>query len=341
MSALHVCVVGLGRAGHFHLNTISTSDKFHLVSVVEPNEELRNAVAEKYACKAYATLEDALTDSRLQAVVVASPTGLHAEHVTNALNAGKHVFCEKPLGNDLTEIDQCFALAESCNSALYIGFQRRCDASFMALKEHMPDLGGLRMLKASSRDNPRPPIEYLKTSNHIFHDMLIHDFDMLTFLLGAEVPETISANGFAHDTDIAEIEDYDTVLVNVQYGNGMICSIDSNRLSPYGYDQRLELFGDKGMGRVENQLDNHLQIATAAGFTQSTANHSFPQRYQEAYKRELEDFAEGLTKGQMYNVTKQECVIAHLMADAAWIAAKEQRVVRFKEEFKKELDKCL
>lgn len=341
MSALHVCVVGLGRAGHFHLSTISTSDKFTLASVVDPNEELRNAVAQKYNCKAYSTIEEALTDISLQAVVVASPTGAHFHQVTTALNAGKHVFSEKPLGNDLTEITESFAAANENKVALYIGFQRRCDASFMALKDNMHQLGGLRMLKASSRDNPRPPIEYLKISNHIFHDMLIHDFDMLTFLLGAEVPETITANGHAHDADIAEIGDYDTVLVNVQYANGMICSIDSNRLSPYGYDQRLELFGDKGMGRVENQLDNHLQLATTSGLNQSTANHSFPQRYKEAYKRELEDFADGISNGQMNNVTKQECIIAHLMADAAWIAAKEQRVVKFKEQFKEELGKCL
>lgn len=341
MSKLKVCVVGLGRAGHFHLSTITTSDKFQLVVVVDPSLDLATLVADKHNCKPYASFEEALSKEMFDVVVVASPTGLHQKQVLQALNADKQVFCEKPLGNNIEEIEQCFALAEEKDLALYIGFQRRYDASFMGLKARMAELGGLRMLKASSRDNPRPPIEYLRTSNHIFHDMLIHDFDMLTFLFGAMVPDKVTAYGHAHDADIAEIEDYDTVLVNVQYPNGMICSIDSNRLSPYGYDQRLELFGDKGMGRVENQLDDHLQIATVDGFSNSPANASFPQRYKDAYKRELEMFAEGLEQGVKHNVTKQECVIAHLLADAAWLAAKEQRVVQFKEQFKEELERCL
>lgn len=331
--AMRVCVVGLGRAGNFHLTAIKDIDGLQLQSVVDANPQVLQSTAEKWHCTGYSTIDEALQDNSLDIVIVASPTDSHYEYVTKSLQAGKHVFSEKPLGHTLEEIEQCFDLAAANNKALYLGFQRRYDASFMALKARLPQLGDVRIIKASSRDNPEPSMDYLRISGNIFHDMLIHDLDMLTFLLGTDIPETIYASGAAYNPEIADMDDLDTVLLTVKYPNGIVCSIDTSRISAYGYDQRIEVFGEKGMARVENKLNDNLQLATADGHLQSPANYSFPQRYKEAYFQELVAFADGLATGVHYNVTKRECVLAHLMADAAHESSKTGQAVRFDEQF--------
>jgi len=329
MSATTFCIVGLGRAGNFHLTSIKSIKNAKLLSVVDTNLDLIKQYGEAEGCNAYQTIDEALADPKLDAVVIASPTDSHFEYIIKALNAGKHVFTEKPLGHALHEVAECFDLAASKGLALYLGFQRRYDKSFMALKESLPQLGNLRLWKASSRDNPRPSIAYLSISGNIFHDMLIHDFDMLTYLLGAAIPEKVFAAGYAHDKEIANLNDFDTVLCTVQYPNGLICSIDTSRISAYGYDQRLEVFGEHGMAKAENQLNNTLQVSTAAGTNHSPANFSFPQRYKEAYTEIINQFIIGIENGVLNNVSKQACMLSHLIADAALEAALHNKVVDF------------
>ncbi len=333
MSVINFCIVGLGRAGNFHLTSIKLLKNANLLSVVDTNSTLLKQVGAAENCNTYQSINEALADPALDAVVISSPTDSHYDYIIKSLNAGKHVFAEKPVGHALHEVAECFDLASSKGLALHLGFQRRFDRSFMALKETLPQLGNLRLWKASSRDNPRPSIEYLSISGNIFHDMLIHDFDMLTFLLGAEVPEKIYATGYAHDKEIAALNDFDTVLVTVHYPNGLICSIDTSRISAYGYDQRLEVFGEHGMVRAENQLDHTLQLSTAKGTNISVANHSFPQRYKDAYMEELKQFTVGIETGVLNNVSKQECMLSHLIADAALEAALNNKVVDFKKEY--------
>lgn len=333
MTTINFCIVGLGRAGNFHLASIKLLKNAHLLSVVDTNPTLLQQISESEGCNTYQSIDEALADPKLDAVVIASPTDSHYDYIIKSLAAGKHVFTEKPLGHALHEVAECFDLAASKGLALYLGFQRRYDKSFVALKESLPQLGNLRLWKASSRDNPRPSIEYLSISGNIFHDMLIHDFDMLTFLLGAEVPEKVYATGCAHDKEIAALNDFDTVLVTVHYPNGLMCSIDTSRISAYGYDQRLEVFGEHGMARAENQLNNTLQLSTASGTNSSVANHSFPQRYKDAYMEELKQFLHGIENGILNNVTKQECMLSQLIADAALDAAVNNKVVDFKNEY--------
>jgi myo-inositol 2-dehydrogenase / D-chiro-inositol 1-dehydrogenase len=329
MGKITFCIVGLGRAGNFHLTSIKSLKNAELLSVVDANAELVKQYGDSEQCNAYLTIDEALADPKLDAVVIASPTDSHFEYIIKSLTAGKHVFTEKPLGHALHEVEECFDLAAAKGLALHLGFQRRFDKSFVALKEALPQLGNLRLWKASSRDNPRPSIAYLSISGNIFHDMLIHDFDMLTFLLGAAIPEKVFAAGYAHDKEIANLNDFDTVMCTVQYPDGLICSIDTSRISAYGYDQRLEVFGANGMVRAENQLNNTLQVSTAAGTNLSPANHSFPQRYKEAYTEIIRQFIAGIENGVLNNVSKQECMLSHLIADAALEAAMQNKVIDF------------
>ncbi|MDA0194075.1 MAG: Gfo/Idh/MocA family oxidoreductase [Bacteroidetes bacterium] len=326
---LEVCIVGLGRAGRFHLNSVKQLDKFRLKYVVEPNLSMAKEVLGDIDSTVTDDIDKALSDPSLDAVIVSSPTQFHYEHVRKSLEAGKNVFSEKPLGKTLEEIQTCFDLAHSKGLALHLGFQRRCDKNFNDLKESIKHIGQIRTIKTSSRDNPQPSFEYLKTSGNIFHDMLIHDFDMLIYLLGYKIPESVFAFGHAYDNDIASIPDFDTVLVTIKYPDGLICSIDTSRISVYGYDQRIELFGDLGMAIAENQRDSTVNLYTSAGTIQRPINYSFPQRYRESYYKEIEGFANEIDNKILYNVSRKECILGHVIANAAHESATTNTVVDF------------
>ena len=160
--------------------------------------------------------------------------------------------------------------------------------------------------------------------------MLIHDFDMLCFLFGPMVPESVYAMGHAYDPDIKSIPDFDTVMVNIQYPNGLMCCIDTSRISAYGYDQRIEVFGENGMAIAENERDSTVQLYTETGMHLDKIQHSFPQRYKESYLAEMEQFANGIQTNRLYSVSKQECVLSHLIADAAHESAISECPIQFK-----------
>ena len=247
-----VCIVGLGRAGRFHLASIKNLDSIELKYVVDPALSTRDDIVQNNDFILLEDIEEALADDELDAAIISPPTQYHFECVTRFLEAGKHVFTEKPLGKSLAEIQACFELSAKQEKALFLGFQRRYDRNFRALKSKVETLEPIKIIKTSSRDNPQPSLDYLKISGNIFHDMLIHDFDMLIFLLGGEPPISVFAYGHAYDEDIRKIPDLDTVMVILKYKTGLICSIDTSRNAIYGYDQRLEIFGGGGMAIAEN-----------------------------------------------------------------------------------------
>lgn len=314
---MNIAIVGLGRAGHFHLNSISALPKLQLKYVVDPLIGKIETQFENRSWEGLDNIDSALSDRDLDAIVVASPTELHYQYIHQSLLSGKHVFSEKPLGKSVKEIKHCFQLANDQNRALYLGFQRRYDKNFNRLKEQLGSIGEPRIVKASSRDNPKPSLSYLSISGNIFHDMLIHDFDMVMHLFGAQKPKSVFAVGHAYDADIKDLGDYDTVLVTLEFHNGLICSIDTSRTASYGYDQRLEIFGSAGMLIAENELESSTKLYDTDGLHQSRVKYSFPQRYKECYQREMQDFIDGINFGKLFNVDENECLMSHLIADAA------------------------
>ena len=328
---MKVCIVGLGRAGRFHLNSINLIPSCEVKYIIDP----------VIACDIPADIADcsievldhadkALQDPEVSAFIVSPPTQFHFGYIKQALSAGKHVFTEKPLGKTTTEIEECYDLAAANQLCLFLGFQRRYDENFIALKKEISTIGPIRTLKASSRDNPKPSLDYLKISGNIFHDMLIHDLDMLLYLFDGQPPKTIYACGHAYDSDIASLADWDTVQLTIQFENGMICSIDTSRTAPYGYDQRLELFGEHGMAIAENVKNNTVQVYTEQGQQASPINYSFPQRYVAAYENEIADFIASIENGtKKHNISRSECLHAHHMADAAHESIKTGQVINY------------
>lgn len=330
---INLCIVGLGRAGKFHLQAINGLDSCSLKYVVDPGIEANNGLETAHNFSLLSELSPALADPLVDGVIVSAPTQFHYQIICKALEAGKHVFTEKPLGKTAAEIKTCFDLAKTKNLTLFLGFQRRYDTNFITLKKSIDTIGQVRTIKMSSRDNPKPTLDYLKISGNIFHDMLIHDFDMLQFLLGSRIPAAVSAFGHAYDTEIKKIPDFDTVLVTIKYPDGLICAIDTSRIADYGYDQRIEIFAENGMAIAENQKNNTVEVHTANGSFLSPINYSFPDRYKEAYRAEIADFVSAISKEKRFNISKRECLIAHFIAEAAYNSAVTNKVIDFKKEF--------
>ena len=329
--------MGLGRAGRFHLDSINQLDSCTLKYVVDPSLSPSDKIVTKNAFILLEDLKEALDDSEVDGVIVSAPTEFHFNYICQSLKAGKHVFTEKPLGKSAKEINICFDLAQKKGLAIFLGFQRRYDNNFIELKNSIEKIAKVRTVKMSSRDNPKPSLSYLKISGNIFHDMLIHDFDMLLFLMGYKVPISVFAYGYAYDPDIKKIPDFDTVLVTLKYADGLICAIDTSRSAVYGYDQRIELFGEKGMAIAENQKNNTVQVHTLEGVYQHPINYSFPQRYKEAYREEILDFVKGIQAGRPFNISKKQCLLGHLIADAAHESATTNSVIDFQEKYQDEL----
>ena len=239
-------------------------------------------------CKWSERLDEALQGpDAVDAVVIASATDTHHPYIMQALRADKAVLAEKPISHELHEVEEAVQLAKTKNLAFVCGYQRRADRHFRELKRQLDAgaIGNLKLLKTCSRDNPIPPMEYLRTSGGIFHDMLIHDFDMLDFLSGGQVPESVTATGHSYHPEIKAMGDVDTCAVMFKYSSGLIAMVDTSRDASYGYDQRIEAFGAKGMLTAKNELTSTVELAQADGHRMPQAMHSFPQRYLQAEGR--------------------------------------------------------
>lgn len=294
-----VALVGLGRAGHFHLQSmVQLPHMVELKWVVDIDEEKAQRIAAEQGCRWSTKLGETLAD--VDAVVIASATDTHFPYIMESLRANKAVMAEKPISHELQEVIEAVELAKGRNLPFVCGYQRRADRNFRALKQQLDvgAVGTMKVVKTCSRDNPLPPIEYLRTSGGIFHDMLIHDFDMLNFLTNGEEPESVTAIGHCYNPEIQKMNDIDTCAVMFKYENGMLAMVDTSRDAAYGYDQRIEVFGEKGMLTAHNEHTSTVELANAAGYMRPPAMYSFPQRYIQAYRSELTEFIELVRAGR-------------------------------------------
>lgn len=201
------------------------------------------------------------------------------------------MFTEKPISHKAHELKEICDLAVAKGRAFIVGYQRRIDRNFRELKRQVAagTIGPLRMIKSCSRDNPLPPLPYLRVSGGIFYDMLCHDFDMIHFLCD-ELPDEVYSVGHCYNDDIRAMDDIDMVVVTMKYKSGLIATVDCSRVAAYGYDQRVEAFGEKGMATAENEKQSTVVVATDQGFQHPATEFSFPQRYKHTYATEIAEF---------------------------------------------------
>uniref|UniRef100_A0A7S3F8J6 Gfo/Idh/MocA-like oxidoreductase N-terminal domain-containing protein n=1 Tax=Haptolina ericina TaxID=156174 RepID=A0A7S3F8J6_9EUKA len=328
-------IVGLGRAGHFHLTSMKAmSDIAELVWVIDTDAALAARVAEREGCQGGGDFGAALADGRVHAVIICSTTNTHYPYCRAALLADKHVFTEKPISHDPEELSAIVDLATRSPRAFIVGYQRRVDPSFRELRRQVHErrsVGSLRLIKCTSRDNPLPPLAYLRVSGGIFYDMLCHDFDMIHFLSG-EVPISVYSAAHCYDPNIAAMGDVDQVAVTLTFASGLIAMVDCSRVASYGYDQRVEVFGEEGMATAHNQTDSSVVVASSQGFLHPPSQWSFPQRYRHTYTAELAEFVALIKHG---GCESNELIQRHIQLDAVAAAAELSwrlgRVVRLDE----------
>lgn len=313
-----ICVIGAGRIGRIHAGNVARHPDASVRYVVDVNTQAARELAD--TCDAAVVdAAAALTDPGVHGVVIASSTDTHLPLIEACAENGKPVFCEKPLDLDTARAERCLRVAEAARLPLFVGFNRRYDPSFQRIQNGIAAgvIGRVEMVTVTSRDPAPPPKAYLERSGGLFRDMMIHDFDMIRWLTGSE-PRTVFATGAAlFSRDAADVGDIDTAAVIVAMDNGACCQISNSRRCVYGYDQRIEAFGAEGMLRAANATETRVEAATANGFLTEPALPFFLERYEAAYRREIDDFIRAIEGLPHALAGARDGVRALMLADAA------------------------
>ena len=262
--------MGFGRIGKIHAENIISSNYCNLKLIVDPfldENEHYNQLGIKQSKK----FEDLLIANNINGVVLCSPSKHHVEQIKKLSKTIKNIFCEKPLGLSVQEILDVKSEVEKNNLNLHVGFNRRYDPDFADLQQSIEnnEVGDIHMIKITSRDPAPPPIDYIKTSGGIFLDMTIHDFDMIKYLSNSEISEIYVKGGCFIDPQIKKAGDVDTAIISMKLKSGVLATINNSRKAVYGYDQRIEVLGSKGILKVPNRLLSGLETGSSSGFIKS------------------------------------------------------------------------
>jgi myo-inositol 2-dehydrogenase / D-chiro-inositol 1-dehydrogenase len=287
---IRICQFGAGRIGAIHAGNVAAAGA-SLAYVVDVNRDAAAVLAARHGAKV-AEADAALADPSVDAVIIASSTDTHADLLERAARAGKTIFCEKPVDLSMARVERCMAVVKQAGVAVLMGFNRRFDPSFAALRQAIDagTIGKVELVQITSRDPGPPPQEYVKVSGGLFRDMMIHDLDMARFLLGEEPVEIFASASCLVEKRIAEAGDVDTALVTLRTASGRLCQISNSRRAVYGYDQRLEVLGEKGMLEAGNQKPTTVVASTMDGVRADKPLHFFLERYADAYRAELRHF---------------------------------------------------
>jgi myo-inositol 2-dehydrogenase / D-chiro-inositol 1-dehydrogenase len=326
---LRIGVLGCGRIGQVHARSLMRLEGVRLVAVSDAFAKSAEALAQKTGAEVRET-QAILASDDIDAVILCTPTDTHYDLIHAAAKAGKAIFCEKPVDMSADRIRDCIAVVEAHNVPFLTAFNRRFDPNFANIQARIRggDIGEVEIVTILSRDPAPPPVSYIKSSGGIFRDMMIHDFDMARFLLGEEPVQVFAVGAALVDPAIGEAGDVDTAAVTLTTASGKICQISNSRRAIYGYDQRVEVHGSKGMLRAENVLENTVEIATDAGFRRAPARNFFLERYEAAYLSEMAAFVKAVMEGVVPSPSITDGLRAQLIADAATLSLAEGRPIR-------------
>lgn len=315
---LNIGILGAGRIGQVHARTLRGIDTARVVAVSDYYPETAQKLAATCGAEAR-TSNEIIASEDVDAVVIGTPTDTHYDLIHASAKAGKATFCEKPVDMSAARIRDCIKVVRDANVPFMTAFNRRFDPNFAHAQKRIADgqIGDVEIVTILSRDPAPPPIKYIKSSGGIFRDMMIHDFDMARFLLGEEPVSVFAVGAALVDPAIGEAGDVDTAAVTLTTASGKICQISNSRRASYGYDQRIEVHGSKGMIRGENVLENTVQIATETGFATAPTMNFFLERYEQAYTLEMVHFVEAVAAGKPVSPTIEDGLRAQLIADAA------------------------
>ncbi len=330
VAPLRIGVIGVGRIGRMHAQLLAHQvPGAALGAVYDAYEPAARGVSAELGVPAAASVNEIL-DRQLDAIAICSSADTHAELLVAAAEAGKAVFCEKPVSLDLDELDHALGAVNGAGVPFQIGFNRRFDPAHASVREAVVSgaVGDPHLVRISSRDPAPPPLQYVKTSGGMFLDMTIHDFDMARFITGSEVVEVFARGAVRVDPAFGEAGDIDTALVTLVHEDGCLTAIDNSRQAVYGYDQRLEVFGSAGMATSENPLVHTGAVVTAAGTRRPPLPYFFLERYLPSYIREWQAFVEAVKSGATPPVSTRDARAPLLIGLAALRSMREGRPVR-------------
>jgi myo-inositol 2-dehydrogenase / D-chiro-inositol 1-dehydrogenase len=329
---LRFAILGAGRIGQVHARAVAGTPGAKLVAIADPVAAAAEAVKAAYGCD-IRTIDAIEASADIDAVVICTPTDTHADLIERFTKVGKAVFCEKPVDLSLARVKACLAVVAANKGKVMVGFNRRFDPDFMALKAAIDagSVGTVEMVTITSRDPGAPPADYIPRSGGIFRDMTIHDFDMARWLLGEEVETVRAAASVLTDKKIGELGDFDSVNVILRTASGKQAIITNTRRATYGYDQRIEVLGSNGMAYAENQGENRVVIADKSGFRSAPLLNFFMSRYVAAYANEIAAFIAAVENGTDTPTTTHDGLMALALAEAALKSVAESRTVKLAE----------
>ncbi len=322
-------VLGAGRIGKVHANTIAGSGRASVAYVADAMPEAAKSLAASVGARV-ASVDEIIAAKDVDAILIATPTDTHADLIEQAARAGKAILCEKPVSLSVERIEQCLKVVEKAGVPLMIGFNRRYDPNFQSLERRLRagDVGEVELVTIISRDPAPPPVSYIERSGGLFRDMMIHDFDMARFLVGEEFVAVHALGSALVDPAIGAAGDVDTASVQMQTASGRIVVITNSRRATYGYDQRIEVHGSKGMLRAGNVHMSTLERADGAGFTADVIQNFFIDRYAGAYAAEIAAYLDAVEKGSHPHADGHDGLMAQKLAEAATESRKTGQAVR-------------
>ena len=324
-------LLGAGRIGKVHGMTIAASNNAKVAYVADADGKAAASLAASVGAKV-GTVEEIIKAKDVDAILICTPTDTHADLIEAAAKAGKKILCEKPISLTAERTIACLKVVEKEKALLMIGFNRRHDPNFAALEKRVRagEAGNVELVTIISRDPGPPPVSYIERSGGLFRDMMIHDFDMARFLVGEEF---VTVHGFGSslvDPAIGKAGDVDTASVHMKTASGKIAVITNSRRATYGYDQRMEVHGSKGMLRADNVHETTVHFAGASGITGAVVQNFFLERYSAAYAREIAAFIDAVEKGTDPRANGHDGLMAQKLADAATESVKTGQAVSVK-----------
>jgi myo-inositol 2-dehydrogenase/D-chiro-inositol 1-dehydrogenase len=322
-------LLGAGRIGNIHGRNIAAAEAAQLVAIADADPVAARKLADLTEAEVRG-VDGIVGATDIDAIVIGTPTNTHADLIERCATVGQAVFCEKPVDLAATRIEACLAVVDKAGTPLMIGFNRRFDPNFAALKKQLDEgkAGNIEMVTIISRDPGPPPVSYIESSGGLYRDMMIHDFDMARFLLGEEPVEVHAVGSVLVDPAIGQAGDVDTAMVIMRTESGKLCQISNSRRATYGYDQRIEVHGSNGLLRAHNIHETTVEFAGPDGFARAPVQNFFLERYESAYRNELGAFIATVTAGGKPSPSGYDGLMAQRLADAATEASQTGKAVR-------------
>ncbi|MCR2807691.1 inositol 2-dehydrogenase [Paenibacillus soyae] len=335
MKKVRVGIIGAGRIGKIHADNLLRMAEAEVVAISDlfAGDELQAWAGERGIGLVTTDSSELIRHPDIDAVFICSSTDTHVPLIVQAAEAGKHVFCEKPVSMDADRTREALQAVRKAGVKLQIGFNRRFDHNFKRLRELVAQgrIGEPHIVKITSRDPNPPSPEYVKVSGGIFMDMAIHDFDMARYVTGSEVESVFAQGAVLVDPAIAELGDLDTAITTLTFASGALAVIDNSRRAAYGYDQRVEVFGSKGAVSADNDYPNTVVVSDEDGVGRDKPLHFFLERYNEAYVEETKMFIDSVLHDRPLPVEGFDGLQAELIALAAKQSVKLGKPVKLSE----------